>query len=119
MAMRPELVLLQKTMAQVEGVARAIDPKHNIWQASEPVVGDWVRRSFGPEGAARMVSGNLREVTNRLKRLPEVMDRFEASLDVPTPHLPPRRPPFAPWWGWFGLTIILALITYAGIVHLN
>ena len=119
MAMRPELVLLQKTMVQVEGVARAIDPGHNIWNASEPVVGAWVRRSFGPEGAARLISGNLREVTNRLKRLPEVMDRFEASLDGPATPLPPPRDRFAPWWGWFGLVTILALIAYAGVVSIG
>ncbi|WP_373008271.1 AarF/UbiB family protein [Hyphomonas sp.] len=119
MAMRPELVLLQKTMVQVEGVARGIDPGHNIWNASEPVVGAWVRRSFGPEGAARLISGNLREVTNRLKRLPEVMDRFEASLAGPATPLPPPRDRFAPWWGWFGLITILALIAYAGIASLG
>tara|TARA_R110000803_G_scaffold194753_3_gene257908 strand:+ start:50 stop:1576 length:1527 start_codon:yes stop_codon:yes gene_type:complete len=119
MAMRPELVLLQKTMVQVEGVARAIDPGHNIWNASEPVVGAWVKRSFGPEGAARLISGNLREVTNRLKRLPDVMDRFEASLDGPATPLPPPRDRFAPWWGWFGLITILALIAYAGVVSLG
>lgn len=107
MALRPELVLLQKTMVQVEGVARAIDPSHNIWNASEPVIGEWMRRNFGPEGAARLVAENVREVTNRLKRLPEVMDRFEKSLEA-EPAPPPPRERFAPWWGWFGLVVILA-----------
>jgi len=108
MALRPELVLLQKTMVQVEGVARAIDPKHNIWNASEPVIESWMRRNFGPEGAMRMVRDNVREVTNRLKRLPEVMDRFEKSLEAePAPAPPPQR--FAPWWGWFGLVGVLSV----------
>lgn len=106
MALRPELVLLQKTMVQVEGVARAIDPAVNIWNASEPVVGDWIRRNFGPEGAVRLVAENIRDVANRLKRLPEVMDRFEKSLEAE--HAPPPKPErFAPWWGWFGLIGIL------------
>ncbi|MFN4024451.1 MAG: 2-polyprenylphenol 6-hydroxylase [Hyphomonas sp.] len=107
MALRPELVLLQKTMVQVEGVARTIDPAHNIWNASEPVVGDWIRRNLGPEGAVRMVAENIREVTNRLKRLPDVMDRFEKSLEA-DPAPPPPRARFAPWWGWFGLVAVLA-----------
>lgn len=109
MALRPELVLLQKTMVQVEGVARAIDPGHNIWNASEPVIGDWMRRNFGPEGAARLVGENLREVTNRLKRLPEVMDKFERSLEADANVIAPRQQ-FAPWWGWFGLVVSLALL---------
>lgn len=109
MSLRPELVLLQKTMVQVEGVARAIDPSHNIWFASEPVVGTWIRRSFGPEGAAKLVAGNVKEVTNRLKRLPEVMDKFEASLLEPVSPPPlPRR--FAPWWGWFGFIAALVAL---------
>lgn len=109
MALRPELVLLQKTMVQVEGVARAIDPSHNIWNASEPVVESWIRRSFGPQGAAKLVSDNIREVTNRLKRLPEVMDRFEAFMEHELEEAPPPpKKPFAPWWGWFGLAVALA-----------
>ncbi|OZB19185.1 MAG: ubiquinone biosynthesis protein UbiB [Hyphomonas sp. 34-62-18] len=115
MALRPELVLLQKTMVQVEGVARTIDPSHNIWNASEPVIEAWMRRNFGPEGAARLISENVREVTNRLKRLPEVMDRFERSLNV-EPLPPPPRERFAPWWGWFGLVLGLSAIV-AWVIH--
>lgn len=107
MALRPELVLLQKTMVQVEGVARTIDPAHNIWNASEPVIEEWMRKNFGPEGAVRMITENVRAVTDRLKRLPEVMDRFEKSLDA-EPVPPPVRERFAPWWGWFGLVAVLA-----------
>lgn len=120
MALRPELVLLQKTMAQVEGVSRSLDPTHNIWDASEPVVSRWVKRSFGPEGAARLVATSLNDVANRLKRLPDVMDKFEASLgdgDVETPA--PVKERFAPWWGWFGLVTVLALIAYAGVLALT
>jgi ubiquinone biosynthesis protein len=109
MALRPELVLLQKTMVQVEGVARAIDPAHNIWNASEPVIEAWMRRNFGPEGAARMISENVRAVTNRLKRLPEVMDRFEKSLEAEPAPPPATKAPFAPWWGWFGLIGVLGV----------
>lgn len=119
MTMRPELILLQKTMAQVEGVSRTIDPQHNIWNAAEPVVKGWIQRSFGPEGAAKMVRTNLRQVTDRLKRLPEVMDRFEDSLDHPVYPQIPAKERFAPWWGWFGLIIVLALVAYAAAYTLG
>lgn len=103
MSLRPELVLMQKTMVQVEGVARSIDPEHDIWNAAEPIVKDWISANLGPEGAARLVAENVREISDRLKRLPDVMDRFEASLDTPPP--PPAKERFAPWWGWFGLAL--------------
>src|SRR3546814_15970817 len=48
MRLRPELVLLQKTMATVEGVARRIYPEPNIWQAADPVVRRWILRELSP-----------------------------------------------------------------------
>ena len=72
MDLRPELVLLQKTMASVEGVARRIDPAHDIWEAARPVVERWIARELSPaaealrigrtalrllEGAARRANG--------------------------------------------------------------
>ncbi|MEM1150060.1 MAG: AarF/UbiB family protein, partial [Pseudomonadota bacterium] len=81
MHLRPELVLLQKTMVQVEGVARAIDPTHDIWKAAEPIVEGWVKSQLGPAGAARIAAKNAREVTDRLKRLPQMMDKLEGYLD--------------------------------------
>jgi ubiquinone biosynthesis protein len=48
MKLRPELVLLQKTMMTVEGVARRIDPEHDIWAAADPVVRRWMTRELSP-----------------------------------------------------------------------
>ena len=48
MRMRPELLLLQKTMVVVEGVARSLDPNINMWIAAEPVVGAWIEEQLGP-----------------------------------------------------------------------
>ena len=50
MATRTELVMLQKTMVVVEGVARTLDPKLDMWTTSEPVVRDWIERNLGPIG---------------------------------------------------------------------
>jgi ubiquinone biosynthesis protein len=61
MRTRPELLLLQKTMVVVEGVARMLDPRLDIWTTAEPVVRDWIERHLGPagrlEGAAQGVVG--------------------------------------------------------------
>ena len=112
MHLRPELVLLQKTMVQVEGVARTIDPGHDIWAAAEPVVKDWIAQNLGPAGATRLALSSVRDITDRLKRLPDVMDKLETSLNQPPP--PPPAQPFAPWWGWFGLIATLgALFVWA------
>ena len=53
MQTRPELVLLQKTMVVVEGVARTLDPDFNMWETAEPVVGDWIERNLGPAACSK------------------------------------------------------------------
>lgn len=112
MQLRPELVLLQKTMVQVEGVARSIDPSHDIWAASEPIVKDWIAQNLGPAGAAKLVSENVKQVADRLKRLPEFMDQMEAKLTAPEPTPLPRER-FAPWWGWLGFVLSLVAAVVA------
>lgn len=104
MQLRPELVLLQKTMVQVEGVARGIDPDHDIWAAAEPIVKNWVGQNLGPNGVAKLLTQNAKDLTQRLTRLPQMMDRMEQYLDrqsAPTPV--PRAGP--PWWAWIGLIV--------------
>ena len=70
MQTRPELVLLQKSMVLVEGVARALDPELDIWTISEPVVGDWVRREAGPLGRLEDLEDRLRTAADTVGRLP-------------------------------------------------
>ncbi len=59
MHLRPELVLLQKTMVSVEGVARRIYPDHNLWEAARPVVKDWISRELSPIAEARRLFDTL------------------------------------------------------------
>ena len=53
MQAQPQLVLLQKTMVVVEGVARGLDPDFDIWEASRPVVERWMIEQMGPEARLR------------------------------------------------------------------
>ncbi len=52
MQAQPQLVLLQKTMVVVEGVARGLDPDFDIWEAARPVAERWVTDNMGPEARA-------------------------------------------------------------------
>jgi ubiquinone biosynthesis protein len=59
MHLRPELVLLQKTMVSVEGVARRIYPEHNLWEAARPVVRAWISRELSPITEAKRLLEKL------------------------------------------------------------
>jgi ubiquinone biosynthesis protein len=69
MRLRPELVLLQKTMMTVEGVARRIDPEHDIWSAAEPVVRRWIARELSPATRIRRLAGEAEQAVRNLARL--------------------------------------------------
>ena len=49
METRTELILLQRTMVVVEGVARSLNPNINIWQVASPIVTDYIQKSIGPK----------------------------------------------------------------------
>jgi len=70
METRTELILLQRTMVVVEGVARSIDPHTNIWEASKPVVEGWIREKLGPAQIARDIAHTARVLTRLGPRLP-------------------------------------------------
>ena len=70
-----QLLLLQKTMVVVEGVARNLDPDTNIWELSKPVLENWLRNIKDPINIAGEAVDNASEVLKRLPNLPVIMDR--------------------------------------------
>ena len=82
MRTRPELLLLQKTMVVVEGVARSLDPRLDMWSVSDPVVREWVERHLGPAArvadAAQEAYGALAGVPPLITRGAALAERFDA-----------------------------------------
>ncbi len=77
MQTRPELVLLQKTMVVVEGVARTLDPAFNMWKTSEPVVGGWIRDNLGPRGMLADAREGMHALSALARHLPDMAARSE------------------------------------------
>lgn len=88
MALRPELVLLQKTMATVEGVARRIDPGHDIWAAADPVVRRWISRELSPAARLSSLAKDGVSAVKALARLGRDWPRVQAPpKPATTPYL--------------------------------
>ena len=93
MATQPHLLLLQKTMVMVEGLATQLDPAINMWDTSGPFVKNWIRDELGPEAA---IAERLREDAQTIMRIPELVRRLEDSFPAkggapeapPLPHVP-------------------------------
>jgi ubiquinone biosynthesis protein len=81
MRTRPELLLLQKTMVVVEGVGRSLDPKLDIWTASEPVVREWMERHLGPVGRIEDAAQGAGEVGRFFGQMPAMLGRAARIAD--------------------------------------
>jgi ubiquinone biosynthesis protein len=99
MPTQPHLLLLQKTMVMVEGVASSLDPEINMWETAAPYVEEWLRDELGPEA---ILATSLQRGLKTLVELPELVRRIEAAYPKPgaAPPAPPL-PEIAPvQFGW-------------------
>ncbi|MGH6683580.1 MAG: 2-polyprenylphenol 6-hydroxylase [Pseudolabrys sp.] len=81
MRTRPELLMLQKTMVVVEGVARSLDPKLDMWSVADPVVREWIERNLGPAGKLEDVAEGAGEIGRFLGQVPGLLTRAGTLID--------------------------------------
>ncbi len=81
MRTRPELILLQKTMVVVEGVARSFNPRLDIWKTADPVVRAWIERNLGPMGRIEGAMSGAGQLGKVLSGLPAIAGRAVTALE--------------------------------------
>ena len=79
MQTRPELILLQKSMVVVEGVARGLDPSLNMWTAAEPIARQWIEENLGPVGRLREAGEGASAIGKVLADLPALLTQGQAT----------------------------------------
>ncbi|MEO9470107.1 2-polyprenylphenol 6-hydroxylase [Parasphingorhabdus sp.] len=77
METQPHLLLLQKTMVMVEGIATDLNPGINMWDASGPYVKEWIRGELGPEAA---IADRITSDVDTLMMLPDIVRRLDQQL---------------------------------------
>ena len=80
MQTQPQLLMLQKTMVVVEGVARKLNPDTNIWTTSKPVLENWLKETKDPMTTINETIQNTSEVIKRLPEFPQIMDKANQAL---------------------------------------
>ena len=116
METRTELILLQRTMVVVEGVARSLDPHINIWDVARPVVEDYIAKNIGPQATARDLLRTLRVMGRFGPLLPRMVERaLIQQAHRNDPALPPLRR-IRLVWGAAGLAAGLALAAAAHLL---
>ena len=79
MQTRPELILLQKSMVIIEGVARSLDPALNVWTASEPIAREWVETNLSPLARLKDAGGGAAALGEFLLKTPGLLAQAEAT----------------------------------------
>jgi ubiquinone biosynthesis protein len=123
MQTQPHLLLLQKTMVMVEGIATLLDPDINMWDVSAPYVRTWIRDELGPEAA---LADKIRTDVETLLRVPELIRRIEerypprggAPIEPPLPEIElvwerPARPGNR-WFGYVFAALAGGVLVWAG-----
>ena len=82
MPTQPALLLLQKNMVVVEGVARKIYPDTNIWEVSRPVLEDWLRNIKSPKSTLDTAINTSSEIIKRIPDFPDLMDKANYALQL-------------------------------------
>ncbi len=112
METRTELILLQRTMVVVEGVARSLNPQINIWEVASPIVTDYIQKSIGPRAVLTDIAKTARVLGRFGPRLPALV---EAALIAQGNPQPAPRPTF---WRWIVLSVVLAASAGAALAVL-
>ena len=79
METRPELILLQKSMVIVEGVARDLNPHLNVWTAAEPIAKDWVEENLGLLGRLKEAGAGAQTIGELLLKTPGLLQKARAA----------------------------------------
>ena len=89
MQTQPQLLLLQKTMVVVEGVARKLNPNTNIWETSRPVLEQWLKETKDPIANLTESIKESAEVLKRLPEFPKMVDKANQALTfLASGHIP-------------------------------
>ena len=105
METRTELILLQRTMVVVEGVARSLNPHMNIWHVAHPVVEAYIKTSIGPKAALNDIAKTARVLARFGPRLPGLVEA--ALIRQAEDRSPPRPTLWRTRIAWSGVGIAL------------
>ena len=72
---QPQLILLQKTLLNIEGVGRDLYPELDLWKTALPILRDWMRERTGPRAIIKHIRNNWPDVAEALKLLPVIARR--------------------------------------------
>lgn len=80
MEVQPQLVLLQKTLLNIEGLGRQLYPDLDLWQTAKPFLEDWMKERMGPKGVYRTIKQQAPDWLEKMPHMPQLI--FDAMNQV-------------------------------------
>jgi ubiquinone biosynthesis protein len=113
MEVQPSLVLLQKTLLNIEGLGRQLYPQLDLWATAKPLLEDWLRERYSPKRLLKILKHKL---PYWLERIPDVPDQMLKALDnraaqMPIVPVPPPLPRYR-WQTPLALGLVAAAIGF-------
>jgi ubiquinone biosynthesis protein len=91
METRTELILLQRTMVVVEGVARSLNPQINIWEVARPIVEGYIKSNLGPVAVLNDLKTTFKVLARFGPRLPSLVEQVLIKQSNPQPQVLQRK----------------------------
>ena len=83
---QPQLVLLQKTLLNVEGLGRQLDPYLDLWATAQPFLENWMRDQIGPDAIRKRLIEQAPYLSSALPQLPRLIHQaLERRAEAPAP----------------------------------
>jgi ubiquinone biosynthesis protein len=82
MEVQPSLVLLQKTLLNIEGLGRQLYPDLNLWETAQPFLENWIQERYSPQSMLRRLQRHAPAWLEQLPQLPDaVLDNLQHSRE--------------------------------------
>lgn len=93
MEVQPQLVLLQKTLLNIEGLGRQLYPQLDLWATARPILKNWMLEQAGPKAVMRDIRKNMPEWGRMLPHMPGLVHQFlqSGAQSAPMPMMTVRR----------------------------
>jgi ubiquinone biosynthesis protein len=129
MEVQPQLVLLQKTLLNIEGLGRQLYPDLDLWQTAKPFLENWMRQRMGPRGLYRSLKARAPELIEQLPQMPQLFhDALQQVKRMETVRQQERlegreqqrkRDKFQGLWRATGVAGVVAGVLLSGLVPLS
>ena len=85
---QPQLIMLQKTLLNIEGLGRELDPNLDLWKSSQPFLTRWMSEQVGWRSILKTIKKELPHIAKVLPEMPRLAHQFltqtnQAELDLP------------------------------------